>query len=182
MTTFSVRQPTPFSLTEMTPEPESAAKKSKNRKPAKKPISHSSTLHSLWGKSKSTGERLEMSTDDSKIEVNENGADMTKSRRLLVAFKIPPPNLAAILGPPERMITPPRSLPDMTPETPVHLVQHANTAPNSPESGGKKRQYQQSPLQTVRRSPRNHRLSNEPAIEKPVTKPHPFFLGKAARM
>jgi len=184
MTTSSERQSTPLSLSGKTPEPEPAVKKPKNRKPSQKPVPHSATLHGLWGKSKSTDERSEISIDDANTDVSEAGGNVkgaTKFGKPLV-FKIAPAKLAGILAsvrPPDRMITPPRSLPDVTPET---SVQPENSSPKSPRSGGKKRAHQQSPSEAVRRSPRNHRLSNEPSTQNPVTKPHPFFLGKAASM
>lgn len=184
MTTSSKRQSTPLSLSGKTPEPEPAVKKSKNRKPLKKSVPHSATLHGLWGKPKSTDEGSETSIDDAKTDVSEpkcNVEGLTKIGKLLV-FKIAPSKLAGALAsarPADRMITPPRSLPDVAPETPV---QPEHTSPKSSRSGGKKRAHQQSPSEAVRRSPRNHRPSTEPSIQKPVTKPHPFFLGKAARI
>jgi hypothetical protein len=184
MTASSERQSTPLSLSGKTPEPDPAVKKPKNRKPSKKPIPHSATLHGLWGKSKSTDERSETSIDDAKTDVSEVGGNVegaTKIGKLLV-FRIAPAKLTGVLAsarPPDRMITPPRSLPDVTPETPVQLE---HSSPKSSRSGGKKRAHRQTPSEAVRRSPRNHPLSTVPSIQKPVTKPHPFFLGKAARM
>lgn len=171
MTTSSERQSTPLSLSGKTPEPEPVAKKSKNRKLAKKSIPHSSTLHGLWGKSKSTDEQSEASIDDARAEMSGPHGNDEGTSKLAAALESARPS--------HRMITPPRSLPDVIPESPVHPKQDT---PKSSRSGGKKRTHQQSPSEGVRRSPRNHRLSKEPSIEKPVAKPHPFFLGKAARM
>jgi hypothetical protein len=116
----------------------------------------------------------------------------------------------------QRMITPPRSLPDTAaiPETPKHNGDTATTPNSSTERNGK-RAFQQSPTENVRRSPRNHRSSFDanafPAVAvrpiaiapKPVPIapqtpvhiapkpvhiapkpkiPHPFFLGKEARI
>lgn len=184
MTTASERQYTPLTLSGSIDEPEPLTKKSRNRKPAKKSIPHSSTLHGLWGKSKPTDERSETSIEDAKadaVEANGSDEDTTKAGQLLV-FKINPSKFANALEfrrPSERMITPPTSVSELNPQTPVQSEHDTKQTPKLSRSSRKKCAQQQSSPEAVRRSPRHHRASS---IEKPVIKPHPFFLGKTASM
>ena len=185
MTTGSERQYTPLSLSGSIDEQEPVTKKPRNRKPAKKSIPHSSTLHGLWGQSEPTDERSETAIEDAKVDAAEtSGSDegTTKAGQPLV-FKFNPSKFVAALEFPrtsERMMTPPMSIPELIPETPVQSEHDVNKTPKSSRGSQKKRIHQHSPLEAVRRSPRHHRASQEPLIEKPVAKPHPFFLGKAA--
>jgi len=186
MTTASERQSTPLSLSGSIDDPEPATKKSRNRKPAKKSVPCSSTLDGLWGKSKSADERSKTPIADANTGVTEpNGDGSTTKNGQPLIFQINPSKLAAVLESPrlqERLITPPSSIPELIPETPVQSEHDANKTPKSSRSSQKKRVHQQSPSEPVRRSPRHHRASQEPSVQKPVAKPHPFFLGKAARM
>ena len=120
----------------------------------------------------------------------EEKEERTVKRGKPIVLKISPGRLAALVGSlngRERMITPPRSLPDITPNT---SAQSSGEGPKSPESSsgsGKKRTLPQSPPEAVRRSPRNHRIleANPTPLASVATrekKPHPFFLGKEARM
>jgi hypothetical protein len=186
MTTSTERQSTPLSISGSTEESVPAVKKSRNRKRAKKPVPHSSTLHGLWG---STVELSERSVKDAKATAMDlNGGDDIVSRaEQPMVFKITPSKLAAAIGSPrpsERMTTPPPVLTDVVVETPVPSEQQDMEAPKPSRSGQKKRTLPQSPSEGVRRSPRNHRATSPPSENLIVKekKLHPFFLGKEARM
>jgi hypothetical protein len=189
MTTPVQRQSTPLSTSASVEETELAVKKSRKRKQAeKKPVPPSSTLHGLWGKPKSTdGDSQNQMSSTAVTEAEDELLDIVKVEQPL-HFKIDPAKLAAAIesaSQTERMITPPRSLPDVITETPV---QNVPDVPKTPESKGSERKHSlpQGPSEGVRRSPRNHRPSTETlSTSKPVkdTKnAHPFFLGKEARI
>jgi hypothetical protein len=189
MTTPVQRQPTPLSTSAGVEESEPPVKKSRKRKQAeKKPVPRSSTLHGLWGKPKSTDGNSETQASSTVVtEAEDELLDIVRVEQPL-HFKIDPVKLAAAIesvNQAERMITPPRSLPDIIAEPPV---QNVPDVPKTPESKGSQRKHSlpQSPSEGVRRSPRNHRPSAETLpTSKPVKdtkKSHPFFLGKEARM
>jgi hypothetical protein len=187
MTTPMQRQSTPLSTSENVEESLPAVKKPRNRKLAeKKAVPRSATLHRLWGKPKPTGGQSEAETTiNTAISEPENDVLDIIDVHQPLHFKINPSKLAAAVEfaqRTDRTTTPPRSLPDLVPAAPV---QQGPDGPKTPESkdGQKKRLLPQSP---VRRSPRNHRGSNEAvASTEPVInakKSHPFFMGKEARM
>ena len=208
MPPHSTRQSTPLSVTSTIDEFEPAVKPARKRKRTeKKPLPRSSTLHGLWGIKPSETEQQSVEdgnggcVDQEKGEGGPTVACAEGTGKLV--FKIAPERLSAVVRRVEngqRMITPPRSLPDtIMPETP----KQNGDEPTTPKSSGKgkgKESYQQSPTEDVRRSPRNHRSSFDtivfPAIAPrpvliapkpapPAAKskaPHPFFLGKEARM
>jgi hypothetical protein len=187
MTTPMQRQSTPLSTSEAVEESLPAVKKPRNRKPAeKKAVPRTATLHGLWGKPKLTDGQPEAETTSNTAisEPEDEVLDIIKVHQPL-HFKINPSKLAAAIEfvhRTERMITPPRSLPDLVPETPAQLESDAPKTPESKDSQ-KKRSFQDSP---VRRSPRNHSRSKEAvASTEPIVdakKSHPFFMGKEARM
>lgn len=189
MTTSTERQSTPLSVSGSTEESAPASKKSRNRKQAKKPVPHSSTLHSLWGNSKSTDEWSERTENDAKakVVVSSDGEDIVSRAEQPMVFKITPSKLAAAVGYPElleRMTTPQPSSTDVVVETSVQPEQQNMETPKASRNAQKKRTLPQSPSEGVRRSPRNHRAAsppNEILIVK-EKKLHPFFLGKEARM
>lgn len=204
----SRRQSTPLSVTSTIDDSEPTVKPARKRKRTeKKPLPRSSTLHGLWGIKPSETEQqsVEEGNGECANEEKDEGEPMVVCAEGTgkLVFKVAPEKLSAVVREAEngqRMITPPRSLPDtVVPETP----KQNGDEPTTPKSSGKgsgKRSYQQSPTENVRRSPRNHRLSFDanvfPAIAPgpvviapepapPAAKskaPHPFFLGKEARM
>jgi hypothetical protein len=184
------RQATPLSVSGSVDDSEPIVKRSRNRKAAKKPIPHASTLHGLWGMANPVDSRTEAGdeTNTTTSELSKYGASVVKAGQPLV-FKITPSKLSAAVEFPkssERMITPPPSLPDVVPMTPVQQEDDTSTPSTLGGRNEKKRGFQQSPSEGVRRSPRNHRTAVEsepvPKVEIIVKKPHPFFLGKEARM
>ena len=181
------RQSTPLSISgSIDGDADPTVKKPRPRKPAKKPVPHASTLRGLWGIANPADEQSEATVDqpnggeDKEVPVVKPGEP--------IVLKISPGRLAAVVAALEgqqRMITPPRSLPDVVPQTPV---QASAEGPKTPKSSSvRKRSLPQSPSEVVRRSPRNHREqepSPTPTAQAPVKekkKPHPFFLGKEAR-
>jgi hypothetical protein len=185
-TTLDQRQPTPLSAGSGTEDPDLPPKKSRKRKSTeKKLVPHSSTLHGLWGKPKRADDQPEEKESGDSKALDAKGGDVGIGGRGLLVFKVSPAKLAFAVQQhaPERMVTPPRSLPDVIPQTPVQEDQEVPKTPTS-RSSQKKRSFQQSPTDGLRRSPRNHRRESlaTPVVDVPAKKPHPFFLGKEARM
>lgn len=168
MTSAQGRQSTPLSVAESVEETDGGVKKSRKRKVAeKKPVPLSATLRGFWGKAKSTDEGMGMTKQNGHNEPAESGDKMVTERKVSwpLVFKIDPAKLAAptqFIQTSERMITPPRSLPDIIPETPIQTETSAPKTPISSRGSGKKRSLPQSPPENVRRSPRNHRGSQDP--------------------
>jgi hypothetical protein len=194
MTTPKERQSTPLSAAEDTDGPEPVAKKSRNRKAAKKPVPHSSTLRGLWGVPNTADEPSVGAIDDAKISVSSAGGERAlagKKGGQPIVFKITPSRLAAAIESSQLFdpfIISPQPSPDVVFETPVQTGGDVERTPKSSRDSQRKRSFQQSPSEGVRRSPRNHRAARESTptpIIKPVTtekKTHPFFLGKEARI
>lgn len=187
------RQSTPLSISgSIDGDADPTVKKSRPRKQPKKPVPHASTLRGLWGIAKPADEQTEATQHPQNGE-EETGKQVTKPGELIV-LKISPGKLASVVGTTvqgqDRMITPPRSLPDIVVlQTPVQVQANAEgpKTPTSSRERGKKRSLPQSPSEAVRRSPRNRRVQEPtptPSAQTPVKKknPHPFFLGKQARM
>jgi hypothetical protein len=189
-TTASSRQSTPLSISgSVDGDTDPTVKKSRPRKQTKKPIPHASTLRGLWGIAKPADEQSEATVDQP------NGGEEKREPIVKpgepIVLKVSPGRLTAVvtaLEGPQRMITPPRSLPDVVPQTPVQVDIEGPKTPKSSRGSGKKRSLPQSPSEAVRRSPRNHRAQeptptpSAPALVKEKKKPHPFFLGKEARI
>jgi hypothetical protein len=202
----STRQATPLSLTSNIDDLEPAVKRPRKRKSTeKKAVPRSSTLHGLWGiKPPETAQQLveEANGECAGEENGEMAGECAEGTGKLV-FKITPEKLSAVVNGVEngqRMITPPRSLPDTAvSETPKQNAD-GPTTPKSEKGKGKRSYQPPSPTENIRRSPRNHQSSFDatafPALDPgpvaiapkpapPASKPkipHPFFLGKEARM
>jgi hypothetical protein len=181
------RQSTPLSISgSIDGDADPPVKKPRPRKPTKKPVPHASTLRGLWGIAKPADEQSE-TTVEQPNGGEDNGVPVLKPGEPIV-LKITPGRLAAVVAALEgqqRMITPPRSLPDVVPQTPVQASAEDPKTPKS--SSGRKRSLPQSPSEASRRSPRNRvqEPTPTPTAQAPVKekkKPHPFFLGKEARM
>jgi hypothetical protein len=184
-TTLNQRQPTPLSAGSGTEDPELPSKRSRKRKSTeKKLVPHSSTLHGLWGKPKPADDQPEAKGNGDSDLLDAKGGGGGIGGKGLLVFKVSPTKLAVAVQQhaSERMVTPPRSLPDVIPQTPLQGEQEVPKTP-SPRSSQKKRSFQQSPTDAVRRSPRNHQRESiaTPVVDVPAKKPHPFFLGKEAR-
>jgi len=153
-------------------------------------VPHASTLRGLWGIAKPADEEPQATGHE------QNGAEEKTEQAVKpgepIVLKMSPGRLAsAVAGLPgqDRMITPPRSLPDIVVlQTPVQADVEGPKTPTSSKGNGRKRSLPQSPSEAVRRSPRNHRVeeprptSTAQAHVKEKKKPHPFFLGKEARI
>lgn len=185
------RQSTPLSISgSIDGDADPTVKKSRPRKQPKKPVPHSSTLRGLWGITKPADEQTG-ATQHQQNGGGEKGKQIMKPGEPIV-LRISPGKLASVVGMTvqgqDRMITPPRSLPDtVVLQTPVQANAEGPKTPTSSRERGKKRSLPQSPSEAVRRSPRNHRVQEPtptPSAQTPVKKknPHPFFLGKQARM
>src|SRR5579859_7600787 len=161
----STRQSTPLSVTSTIDDSEPAVKPARKRKRTeKKPLPRSSTLHGLWGiKPLETEQQCVEDgnggcVDEEKGDSEPMVAGAERTGKLV--FKIAPEKLSTVVRGVEngqRMITPPRSLPDtVVPETPKQNGDEPTT-PKSSGTGKGKGSHQHSPTENVRRSPRNHR-------------------------
>ena len=185
MTTMSGRQSTPLSQSGSVEERELGPKKSKNRKPAKKAIPRSSTLHGLWGKTKSLGEPPEDPTDEQTPKASKTDHNEVTTAGQLIGFNLGPSKFAAASEyqcRSERLITPPPSISEVASQSPAQSDHSVNETPKSSRGSRKKRVHPENPSEAARRSPRFNQPAQEPSKETLPTKPHPFFLGKAARM
>ena len=181
MTTPSDTATPPPSVAGSAEDQDQPGKKPRNRKLGKKPIPHASTLRGLWGHSKPSDDAVTATGEEAKTDDGtESDAGKVSLGEPLV-FRIAPSKLAAAISlAVPRPLTPPNSLPDVIPETPVLANVEPNVTPRS-RSGGKKRGPPNSAEEGLRRSPRNHAKSTEVATNI-AKKPHPFFMGKLARM
>ena len=179
-----VQESTPVSAPGGSEEVDQAVKKVKKRKLEKKAVPHSSTLHGLWRKPKSVDECSETTNEDSRrAATGKEERDKPKvTAKEPVVLKLTPSKLAAILAPTQSgtFETPPHSSPNIVPETPLQQRAKTPTTPTSSEQ--KKCSLEASPIESVRRSPRNHQRRETMTPSVLAKKPHPFFLGKEARI
>lgn len=178
----STRQSTPLSVTGSIEDSAElpAVKRPRKRKSTdpKKPLPRSSTLHGLWGIKPAETELPAVSQGTGE------GCTQDGCGRGKLVFRLTPEKLSAVVhgvqNGQNRMITPPRSLPDTAastvPETPKQNGDATSTTPNSSERRKGKRTIQQSPtVENVRRSPRNHRSSFDEAVFPPAIAPRPLI-------